>query len=292
MDGLAPALVGAHGARVKTGSVFHKMTGSGNDFLMFDGRYLRRADFTAERIAALCDRRLGVGADGVILLAPPELPDLHFMFYFWNSDGSEGPMCGNGALCATRLATLLELAPPGAEVRFATQAGVHRGWIVADRPEIELPDCPAPRPVPEARTSDAEAFPTYACPTVPHLVLLVPDVDKVDLDRRGPPLRRDPALGPLGANVNWVSPVGDGSYRMRTFERGVEGETLACGTGAVACALTLEEKGMASSPVRLWTRSHQPLDVSWKRNADVITSIRLRGEGRLVCRGIVAELPT
>jgi len=85
---------------------------------------------------------------------------------------------------------------------------------------------------------------------------------------------------------------GDGTYRMRTWERGVEGETLACGTGAVACALTLEEKAMASSPVRIWTRSRLPLDVSWTRNADLITSIRLRGEGRLVCRGIVGELPT
>ena len=277
---------------MKTGSVFHKMTGSGNDFLMFDGRYLRREDFTAERIAALCDRRLGVGADGVILLAPAQGPDVHFAFHFWNSDGSEGPMCGNGALCATRLATLLELAPPEAEVRFATPAGVHRGWIVDGRPEIELPDCPPPKSLPGTRTTDGEAFPTYACPSVPHLVLLVPDVDKVDLDRRGPPLRRDPAIGPGGANVNWVSPVGDGTYRMRTWERGVEGETLACGTGAVACALTLEEKAMASSPIRIWTRSRLPLDVSWRRDADLITSIRLRGEGRLVCRGIVGELPT
>jgi len=277
---------------VKTGSVFHKMTGSGNDFLMFDGRYLRREDLTAERIAALCDRRLGVGADGVILLAPAEGRDVHFAFHFWNSDGSEGPMCGNGALCATRLATLLELAPPEAEVRFATPAGVHRGWIVDGRPEIELPDCPPPKPLPGIWTTDGEAFPTYSCPSVPHLVLLVPDVDKVDLDRRGPPLRRDPAIGPGGANVNWVSPVGDGTYRMRTWERGVEGETLACGTGAVACALTLEDREMASSPIRIWTRSRLPLDVSWRRSADLVTSIRLRGEGRLVFRGIVGDLPT
>ena len=140
---------------MKTGSVFHKITGSGNDFLMFDGRYLRCEDFSAERIAAVCDRRLGVGADGVILLAPPASPDVHFMFHFWNSDGSVGPMCGNGALCATRLASLLELAPPEAEVRFATPAGIHRGWIVNGRPEIELPDCPPPKLLPDARTTDA-----------------------------------------------------------------------------------------------------------------------------------------
>jgi diaminopimelate epimerase len=277
---------------VKRGSVFYKMTGSGNDFLMFDGRFNRREDFTPERVAALCHRRLGVGADGVILLEPADGTEAHFTFRFWNSDGSEGPMCGNGALCATFLATLIELAPSDDEVRFATLSGLHRGWVVDGRPEIELPDFPVPKHLPGVRTADGEAHPTFARPSVEHLVVLVPDVDKVDLERRGPLLRRDPALGEGGANVNWVSPAGDGTYRMRTYERGVEAETLACGTGAVACALTLEAQGMVRSPVRLWTRSDLPLDVSWVRKPKLVGSVRLRGEGRLVCRGIVGEVGT
>lgn len=274
------------------GTVFFKMTGSGNDFVMFDGRHVKAEELTKESIVALCDRRLGVGADGVVLLEPAAQDGVHFTFRFWNSDGSPGPMCGNGALCATRLAGLLEFAQPDEEVRFATPAGVHRGRVVESEAEIFLPDCPAPRAVPAVKTVPGEADPTLAIPSVPHLVLRVQDVDKVALEDRGPPLRRDPALGEGGANVNWVSPGSDGSWRMRTFERGVEGETLACGTGAVACALTLAAASLAKPPVRIWTRSGRPLAVSWEPGSDGTTAIRLRGEGRVVYRGIIGTLLT
>jgi len=129
-------------------------------------------------------------------------------------------------------------------------------------------------------------------PSVPHLVLLVDRVESVDLERRGPPLRHHPGAGEGGANVNWVAPVGDGTFRMRTYERGVEGETLACGTGAVACAIVLEQLGLAKPPVRIWTRSGLPLDIGFKRTASAITSVTLTGEGRLVYRGVVGELPS
>ena len=240
---------------MKEGAVFYKMSGSGNDFILFDGRYAHLEDFTAERIQALCDRRQGAGADGVILLAPGGPGDAHFTFHFWNRDGSTGPMCGNGALCATRLATLIELAPTEDDVRFATPAGLHGGQVSKGRPRIALPDCGPPKPLPDTAVVPGERHATLVIPSVPHLVLLVDDVNDVDLERRGPPLRSDPAIGPGGANVNWVSPAGDGSFRMRTYERGVEGETLACGTGAVAIAIVLEALGMAKPPVRIWTRS-------------------------------------
>jgi diaminopimelate epimerase len=268
--------------------VFYKMTGSGNDFVMFDGRYVTQGDFTPDAVRAMCDRRLGVGADGVILLDPAAPPGLHFTFHFWNSDGSSGPMCGNGALCATRLATLIELAPTGEEVRFATQSGVHRGRVATERTEVFLPDCEAPRSV-AVKTAPGERSPMAVHPSVPHLVVLVEDVHRVAIMERGPSLRHDPALGPGGANVNWVAPSSDGTFRMRTYERGVEGETLACGTGAVACALALEEQGLARSPARIWTRSGLPLDVSWDLNRRGATSIRLSGEARLVYRGVAGD---
>lgn len=291
MDGLEAALVGDHGPRVKRGTVFYKMTGSGNDFVALDGRYVRPEDLSAPLVRALCDRRFGAGADGVMLLDPAAPDGAHFTFHFWNSDGSEGPMCGNGALCATRLATLIELAPGEDEVVFATRAGLHRGRIVSGLPEIALPDCAFPKAVPGVRLEDGEREAHLGTPSVPHLVVLVDDVDRVDVGRRGPPLRRDPALGPGGANVNWVSAVGDGTYRMRTFERGVEGETLACGTGAVACALVLEGQGVARSPARIWTRSGLPLDISWRRKSESeVTDMRLRGEGRVVYKGVLSEL--
>jgi diaminopimelate epimerase len=273
---------------MKPGSVFYKMTGSGNDFVMFDGRHIDAQDLTPGTIVAVCDRRMGIGADGVGLLAPASDPGAHFAFRFWNRDGSVGPMCGNGALCATRLAVTLEYARGDEEVRFTTDAGIHRGRVVGDQSEVALPDCSMPSAVPSVRTIAGEQEPVLVRPSVPHLVLTVDDVAGIAVEDRGPPLRHDPALGPGGANVNWISPRSDGSWRMRTFERGVEGETLACGTGAVACALTIASRG-AASPIRLWTRSGLPLDVVFTQRDSTATAIRLRGEGRLVYRGIVAS---
>ena len=278
---------------MKPGTVFYKLTGSGNDFIALDGRYVAVEQATPALVAAICDRRHGAGADGVMLLDPRTGPDVHFSFRFWNSDGSEGPMCGNGALCATRLATVLGFAPADGEVRFSTRAGIHRGWVMEEnQSEIALPDCALPTALPEVDIQLGERTPMVASPSVPHLVLEVDDLDKVDLQSRGPRLRHDPALGPGGANVDWVAKAGDGNWRMRTFERGVEAETSACGTGAVACALSLGVLGRADSPVRIWTRGGPPLDVSWAARGGRAASIRLRGEGRVVFRGILGSLPT
>jgi diaminopimelate epimerase len=277
---------------VKPGRVFYKMSGSGNDFVMFDGRHLEAAELTPETIVAICDRRLGIGADGVGLLEPAAAggadPGVTFTFRFWNSDGSPGPMCGNGALCATRLAVRLEFARPDDEVRFATAAGIHRGRVVGERAEIALPDCPMPQPAPDVPTAPGERDPMLVEPSVPHLVLLADDVERVPLQERGPSLRHHPSLGPGGANVNWLSPGSGGAWRMRTFERGVEGETLACGTGAVACALTLAAHGAARSPITIRTTSGLPLEVSFEAKGPRATAIHLRGEARLVYRGIIS----
>ena len=277
---------------MRQGTVFYKMTGSGNDFVMFDGRHVKAEELTPQAIVAICDRRLGIGADGVALLQPTAEDDVQFSFRFWNSDGSPGPMCGNGALCATTLAGVLELGRTGEEIRFSTDAGIHRGRVVGEggQSEIWLPDCPAPRAVKAVRTVAGEEGPMLATPSVPHLVLRVKDVNGVPLEARGPGLRRDPALGPGGANVNWVAPKGDGTWAYRTFERGVEGETLACGTGAVACALVLAHEKLVQPPVTLWTRSRLPLVVTWDPTSADATSIRLRGEGRVVYRGILGSL--
>jgi diaminopimelate epimerase len=278
---------------VNPGIVFYKLTGSGNDFIALDGRYVAVEQVSPTLVAGLCDRRRGAGADGVMLLDPRTGGEVHFAFHFWNSDGSPGPMCGNGALCAIRLATILGFAPLDAEVRFDTEAGIHRGRLMkGNQSEIALPGCGFPLATPAVAVHPGERTPMLGSPSVPHLVLEVDDVNAVDVASRGPSLRHDPALGPGGANVNWVAAVGDSSWRMRTYERGVEAETLACGTGAVASALSLGILGKAASPVRIWTRGGLPLDVSWDSTGGRAASIRLRGEGRLIFRGILVSLPT
>jgi len=287
---VATALVGAAEEDLTAGAVFYKMSGSGNDFLVFDGRYNPPERFTSSAVQSMCDRRQGAGADGVIVLTPGGPENAHFTFNFWNSDGSLGPMCGNGALCATRLASLIELAPPEGEIRFATRAGLHRGLMKAGRPTIYLPDCDRPVQEPGIELEPGETSPAWLCrPSVPHLVVLCVDVDAVDIRRRGPLLRHHKLTGPGGANANWISPVGDGTWRMRTWERGVEGETLACGTGAVACALVLGEARLATAPVRIWTRSRRELDVDWRTEGGRVTSLTLSGEGRVVYRGVIGE---
>ena len=222
------------------GTLFYKMTGSGNDFVMLDGRVTKPGQLSPAQVQAMCDRRQGIGADGLVLLAP-EGPGAVRMTY-WNSDGSRVAMCGNAALCAGRLAVALELTPSG-EFCLVTDAGPIRVRVEGkdDRSEINLPEFDLPEEFSGAGFSDGERWMARATVGVPHLVVRVEDTERVDLEGRGKSLRFNRGLGKDGANVNFVAPAKErGSpWLIRTYERGVEGETLACGTGTVAAALSL-----------------------------------------------------
>jgi diaminopimelate epimerase len=283
---MAVASDGAHGAAV-SGDVFFKMSGSGNDFVFLDGRWTTPGDWPADRIRQLCARGTGVGADGVVVLAPGSGPG-SVRFIYFNADGNRAEMCGNAALCATRLAVYLEMAPPGA-VTLETDAGVVQARCVPGsegQAELLLPDvasvtCPAIPP------ADGEEEIGFALVGVPHLVVAVRDLEAVDLLGRGRALRHHPTLAPAGANVNFVAPS-DGGWSMRTYERGVEDETLACGTGAVACATVLSAGGRATLPFSVRTRSGSLLRVSGTSSHDIaLQAPRLEGEGRLVFRGML-----
>jgi diaminopimelate epimerase len=166
------------------------------------------------------------------------------------------------------------------------------GRIQDGLPEIEL------QPVTDVRTDidipllEGELRVGFAVAGIPHLVLLCENADAVDVVGRGPGLRHHPAAGPAGANVNWVSPRQDGTWRYRTFERGVEGETLACGTGAVATAILLSAWERASSPVTIHTSSGRTLDVRFPRQdgPPPVWTPSIRGEGRVVFRGQIESL--
>ncbi len=269
------------------GTVVYKMTGSGNDFIMLDGRFTEAARWPATRVAAICDRRSGVGADGLVILTP-DAPGRVRMTY-WNSDGSRAALCGNAALCSTRLAVYLELAEPG-DLCLLTDAGVvpARCGGEGDRAEIRLPDVELPGGVPELETGPGERWLALGTVGVPHLVVRVDDLEAVDLPGRGRALRFDPATGLEGANVNFVAPgIASGEpWRIRTYERGVEGETLACGTGTVAAAIALAARGEAPLPVRFRSRGGPELLVRAELSGALAMDIWLGGQGRLLFRGV------
>ncbi len=265
------------------------MTGSGNDFVMVDARHTTPADWSAEDIRAVCARGTGIGADGFVFVGPGSAPDAVRMIYF-NSDGSHAAMCGNAALCSTRLAVRLGFAHPQ-RITLETDAGTYESRCASDGERAELHVAPVRAPAPVAGLAPAPGERQLALGTVgvPHLVVLVDDVDRVDVAARGRLLRSDPAVGPAGANVNFISP-GDraAEWRMRTYERGVEDETLACGTGAVAAACALVEWGLAEPPVTVWTRSGRPLEIRARKVAGgTYDDVWLGGEARLVARGVI-----
>ena len=268
---------------------FYKMTGSGNDFVMLDGRTTSSADWSADRVRAACDRRLGIGADGLVILSPE---GRRVRMDFWNCDGSRADMCGNAALCSTRLAAALGIAPPS-EVVLATGAGTFPARCIpglGEQAELHLPDFDLPVTPPRFLARDGESGAWLATVGVPHLVLEVADLERLDLMERGRALRFDAVAGPAGANVNFVASVTGPSGRrwcLRTYERGVEGETLACGTGAVAAAVALAGRGLAAMPVTLETRSGRPLQVRASVSGGRATDVWLAGEGRVVFRGFL-----
>jgi diaminopimelate epimerase len=266
---------------------FFKMTGSGNDFVMLDGRASPAERWTGAMVMALCDRRNGVGADGLVVLTPAGGTSVRMAF--WNSDGSRAAMCGNAALCSARLTVSLGLVPPG-PLCLLTDAGTveARAEGGGDSAEIRMPDFALPAEVPGLGPGQGEAWIVAGTVGVPHLVVQVPDIEAVDVLGRGRRLRFDPRLGAAGANVNFVAP-GRGPedpWLIRTYERGVEGETLACGTGTVAAALALADRGEASLPVRFRARGGPELVVRARIDGRRAADAWLGGQGRLVFKGV------
>jgi diaminopimelate epimerase len=276
----------SHGA-LGAGREFFKMCGSGNDFVFFDAR-AEPAGGLAEpsEIRRLCARATGVGADGVVFLEPSAVGAVRMAYY--NSDGSRATLCGNATLCATSLAVALGAADPSGFL-IETDAGPIPARVHSGQPEIELPALRALRPDAQGVAAEpGEQRIGFAVAGVPHLIVRVPDADAVDLPSRGRALRFHPTLE-AGANVNFVSRAGGGRWRMRTYERGVEGETLACGTGAVACAAVLAAWAEADSAVELITSSGRTVTVTPAADPHVGRPT-LAGEGRLVFCGRLADL--
>ncbi|MBA3580429.1 MAG: diaminopimelate epimerase [Gemmatimonadaceae bacterium] len=266
---------------------FYKMSGSGNDFVFFDCRGQPPGELEEpDRIIALCERRSGIGADGVVFILPS--PDHAYRMRYYNADGSLGELCGNASLCSVRLTTELGYAPKGS-FQFESDAGTLTARLRDGLPEIDLDAVVDVQPVfAPIEKSGGESDLGFALAGVPHLVITCPDVEDADVLGRGAKLRSHPSLA-HGANVDFLS-QGPSGWSMRTYERGVEGETLACGTGAVASAILLNEWGKSGGDqVSLTTRSGRTLDVTLRRE-DGAWYPSLRGEGRIVFEGRLGQL--
>jgi diaminopimelate epimerase len=282
------------------GLPFYKMTGSGNDFVFFDGREVPREVVTSpEAIRRICNRYNGIGADGLVYLETSDAESPVVIHYF-NSDGTAADLCGNATLCSTALSAALGIANRE-RMDLSTVAGLIRSRIADANglglPEIDLRDVSDIRSDVSIELGPGEHRIGFAVAGIPHLVILCNNAEAIDLPTRGPTLRWHAEGGPKGANVNWVSKLPDGRWRYRTFERGVEGETLACGTGAVATAVLLAAWALESADITtIVTSSGRELQVRLQplEPTEGTTGRRyrptLRGEGRVVFRGITEAL--
>lgn len=275
---------------------FWKMSGSGNDFVVVDNREgvvpSAEAGAFARRV---CERRVSIGADGVVLIhraAPgaPGEPEAHFRWTYVNADGSEGELCGNGAMCGARFAVLHGIAP--ARCRFQTPSGVVEAEVPrGDRPLVRIAiSDPGPLGALERIAVEGRVLAlTPIAVGVPHAVVVVDDADAfadaATFRRIGRAVRRHEAFAPAGTNLDVVSVVDPRTLRMRTYERGVEDETLACGTGAVAAAITGVAAGLVSLPVTVETSGGLPLTVDFQSADGRVSGVTLAGEARVVASG-------
>ncbi len=266
---------------------FAKMSGTGNDFILVDNRGgLVRPEEMAALAAAVCHRQNSVGADGLILIQDD--PELDFSWRFFNADGSEPAMCGNGSRCAARFAYLEGIAPE--EMSFRTGAGPIRAHVNGSSVRVQLTAARSLEPRFSLALGGGEWDAGFVDTGVPHAVVLAGErLSSLPVAELGREVRFHPRFAPAGANANFVEVTGRGSLRVRTYERGVEGETLACGTGAVASAVVCAARGLVDSPVAVTTTGGETLLVELDPASPAGGDLFLTGEARLICRGHLFE---
>jgi diaminopimelate epimerase len=258
---------------------FSKMSGSGNDFIVIDNRNgeLQGIDLT-KFITSVCRRKMSVGADGMILIEPSDKADFRWRFY--NADGSRAEMCGNGARCAARFAYVNGIA--GQTLSFETDAGIISGQVNADRARVKMPDPADLRLDYSINLTDGPLTVSSFNTGVPHVVIIQDTVEDTDVFGLGREIRNHAAFAPAGTNVNFICQRGPGELAIRTYERGVEDETLACGTGSIASALVASIKLNWSSPVNLVTRSGEFLTIHFSEENGIFKDVYLEGDARMI----------
>jgi len=279
---------------------FMKMTGSGNDFILIDNRQmLISPEEAAELARKACRHKLSVGADGFILIENDREAD--FSWRFFNSDGSEAEMCGNGARCAARFAALKDIVKSSSMV-FRTGAGLIRAEITGStQVKVQIPSVSEIKlyvsvsldGLNDTKYLEAEQNQLvvhFANTGVPHVVIFCKgrdELDNIDVVKLGRFIRFHPQFSPRGTNVNFVWISGENEVFIRTYERGVENETLACGTGSIAAAVISSALGKTHSPVAVNTKGGETLRVFFNKKEDGFTEVFLEGQALVVCEGLL-----
>jgi diaminopimelate epimerase len=259
---------------------FWKMNGSGNDFILIDNRHGQIKDQDMARLVErACRRRESVGADGVIFVVESDQYD--FGWRFFNADGGEVEMCGNGGRCVSRFAFLNGIAGP--IMTFETLAGPISAEVNGRIVKVLMPE-------PSGLLMDLDLERQHGWESVdfintgvPHVVVQVADLQNHPIFEHGKALRYHSHFSPEGTNANFMKVTGPDKLQIRTYERGVEDETLACGTGAIACALVASVRGVVSGPpVKIETRSGEALTIHFKRKGDSFEKVGLEGNTSIV----------
>lgn len=264
---------------------FYKMNGAGNDFIVIDNRDLA-ISLDEDTIAALCDRHRGIGADGLLAVEPAE-KGADYKFRYYNADGGEAEMCGNGARCFGFFCAHLSVSEDlPSSVTFETIAGTLTAELVGDDIRIAMSDpkdleldCPV---IAEGFGGQLHSLNTG----VPHAVSFVEDLENTDVFTHGRTIRNHPHFAPNGTNVNFAKVLSEDHIAIRTYERGVEDETLACGTGMVACALIHHLLTGAESPVKVDVEGGDTLSIGFQKTGDnTFANVTLTGPADFVFEG-------
>jgi diaminopimelate epimerase len=263
---------------------FLKMTGSGNDFIVIDNRTQRiNADHCQDLVRSACRRKLSVGADGLILIENDD--EVDFKWRFFNADGSEAEMCGNGGRCAVRFVHLRGIVQKQ-QMDFRTLAGIIHAEMRGDRVKLRMTS-PQGMETHLCLEVDGKTFSLHFVNTgVPHAVTFLDDeavLEKIEVFRYGRSLRFHPRFQPEGTNANFAYIRDDHFMRVRTYERGVEEETLACGTGCIAAALVAAGLKRVSSPVQVLTQGDEILIISFKQRGSLhFSDVHMEGDAKVV----------
>ena len=265
---------------------FIKMSGAGNDFILIDNRHpVIVPEAMSALAAAVCRRKFSVGADGLILIEPSEQAD--FRWQFFNADGSTAEMCGNGARCAARFAFMQGIAPK--KMRFETLAGIIEAEISGSEVAVKMTE-PVNLHLHQTIEVNNAPLELHSINTgVPHAVFFVDDIEETDVCGLGRAIRQHQAFAPAGTNVNFVQQRGS-AFKVRTYERGVEDETLACGTGAAASAIIAALLGQTAPPVEIITSGGDRLSIAFTLgNSSQIDNVSLQGPARMIYAGELTE---